>query len=93
MADRPPPMSSRRGFIKGGLFFAVSLAGGLAARAAQGDELITEIQDWNRYPGDGVDKRPYGTPSRFEKHVMRRDVSWLSQRSTVVEMRSAASPR
>jgi sulfane dehydrogenase subunit SoxC len=28
--------------------------------------------------GEGVDARPYGTPSAFEKHVVRRDVSWLT---------------
>ena len=65
---------------------AASLAGaGLAASAlplraqeAKPDPLITEVQDWNRYLGEGVDKRPYGTPSPFEKHIVRRDVSWLT---------------
>lgn len=50
----------------------------LRAEAPAPDPLITEVQDWNRYLGEGVDKRPYGTPSRFEKHVVRRDVSWLT---------------
>jgi len=84
-----PPMSSdpktepldRRRFLG-----AASLAGaGLAASAlplraqeAKPDPLITEVQDWNRYLGEGVDKRPYGTPSPFEKHIVRRDVSWLT---------------
>jgi sulfane dehydrogenase subunit SoxC len=89
-----PPMSSdpqtqkldRRRFLG-----AAGLAGaGLAASAlplraqeataqeAKPDPLITEVQDWNRYLGEGVDKRPYGTPSRFEKHVVRRDVAWLT---------------
>jgi len=40
--------------------------------------LITEIQDWNRYPGDGVDARPYGKPSQFEAHVVRKNVPWLT---------------
>ena len=61
-------------------------AGGLAlgasaARAAspeQPDPLITEIQDAARYLGDGVVARPYGNPSKFEKHVIRRDVEWLT---------------
>ncbi len=65
---------------------AAGLAGaGLAASAlplriqeAKPDPLITEVQDWNRYLGEGVDKRPYGTPSPFEKHIVRRDVSWLT---------------
>ncbi|MBN9319938.1 MAG: hypothetical protein J0I28_09660, partial [Caulobacterales bacterium] len=42
------------------------------------DPLITEVQDWNRYLGDGVQKTPYGMPSKFEKNVIRRDVSWLT---------------
>ncbi|WP_332687119.1 sulfite dehydrogenase [Bosea sp. (in: a-proteobacteria)] len=50
----------------------------LRAEAPAPDPLITEVQDWNRYLGEGVDKRPYGTPSRFEKHIVRRDVSWLT---------------
>lgn len=56
------------------------MAGGLASgRAlAAGDPAITEIQDWNRYPGEGVDARPYGTPSEFEGNVVRRSVSWLT---------------
>ena len=40
--------------------------------------MITEIQDWNRYLGEGVDARPYGTPSQYEADVVRRDVSWLT---------------
>jgi sulfane dehydrogenase subunit SoxC len=48
------------------------------ARHRAGDPLITEIQDWNRYLGDGVDARPYGTPSEHEKDVVRRNVEWLT---------------
>jgi sulfane dehydrogenase subunit SoxC len=48
------------------------------AEGAKPDPLITEVQDWERYLGDGVDKRPYGVPSKFEKNVIRRDVSWLT---------------
>src|SRR5215475_8779423 len=49
-----------------------------AADAAKPDPVITEVQDWQRYLGDGIDKRPYGLPSKFEKHVIRRDVPWLT---------------
>ena len=52
--------------------------GASAAGAAKPDPAITEVQDWQRYLGDGIDKRPYGMPSKFEKHVIRRDVSWLT---------------
>lgn len=48
------------------------------AESAKPDPLITDVQDWQRYLGDGVDKKPYGVPSKFEKNVIRRDVPWLT---------------
>lgn len=74
------PLSRRRFLGAAGVAGAGLAASTLPARAQAPapDPLITEVQDWNRYLGEGVDKRPYGTPSRFEKHVMRRDVSWLT---------------
>jgi len=76
---KPDPLSRRR-FLGGAAVAGAGLAGtGLAhAEAGKPDPLITEVQDWSRYLGEGVDKRPYGTPSRFEKNVIRRDVSWLT---------------
>ena len=68
---------SRRGFIGAAALAGAGFAA-LPARAQTPDPLITEVQDWNRYLGDGVDQRPYGAPSRFEKHIVRRDVSWLT---------------
>ena len=50
---------SRRGLL-GGLAASGGVAAGLfagRASAAQPDPLITDIQDWNRYLGDGVDSR------------------------------------
>ena len=75
--------SSRRAFLKGGIVGAAAVATGGAAtgEARASDEAITEIQDWNRYPGDGVDARPYGKPSQFEAHVMRKNVPWLTSDS------------
>lgn len=76
---KPDPLSRRR-FLGGAVVAGAGLAGTGLARAEAGkpDPLITEVQDWSRYLGEGVDKRPYGTPSRFEKNVIRRDVSWLT---------------
>ncbi|MBA4222850.1 MAG: sulfite dehydrogenase [Methylobacterium sp.] len=75
-----PDALSRRRFLGGAAVAGAGLAGAGAVRAEAGkpDPLITEVQDWSRYLGEGVDKRPYGTPSRFEKNVIRRDVSWLT---------------
>ncbi|MEZ5832381.1 MAG: sulfite dehydrogenase [Dongiaceae bacterium] len=46
--------------------------------AAADDPAIIEVQDWNRMLGDGVDARPYGSPSKFESGVVRRNVPWLT---------------
>jgi sulfane dehydrogenase subunit SoxC len=79
MTSNARPGASRRAVLKGGLMGAAALAGGAAgSRAAASESVITEIQDWNRYPGDGVDARPYGTPSPFEAHVVRKNVPWLT---------------
>lgn len=79
-APEDSTLASRRSFLKTSLLGGAAVAGGLASgRAlAAGDPAITEIQDWNRYPGEGVDARPYGTPSESEGHVVRRSVAWLT---------------
>lgn len=78
--SKTEPLDRRRFLGAAGLAGAGLAAASLPLRAqeAKPDPLITEVQDWNRYLGEGVDKRPYGTPSRFEKHIVRRDVSWLT---------------
>ena len=72
--------ASRRQFLKAGLAGGVAAAAGSVAGSAlaAGDPAITEIQDWNRYSGDGVDAHPYGKPSQFESEVIRRNVAWLT---------------
>ncbi|MGL4637207.1 MAG: sulfite dehydrogenase [Beijerinckiaceae bacterium] len=73
--------SSRRRFLKGAGLAGASAALATVARAAppeKPDPLITEIQDWNRSLGPGVDAAPYGKPSPFEKGVVRRNVPWLT---------------
>ena len=72
---------NRRKFLgAAGLAGAGAALGAMPAMAegAKPDPLITDVQDWNRYLGDGVDKKPYGVPSKFEKNVIRRDVPWLT---------------
>ena len=73
---------NRRRFLGGaGLAGAGAVLSAIPAVAGEGvkpDPVITDVQDWQRYLGDGVDKRPYGMPSKFEKNVIRRDVSWLT---------------
>ena len=77
----------KQGFQKRQPAAAAFLGAGLAlggaaiagkARASEGEAAILEKKDWNQYLGDGVDARPYGHPSEFEKSVVRRNVAWLT---------------
>ncbi len=69
--------TSRRAFLKGGAaVMAGSVAG--AATAQSADPLITEVQDWASFTGDGVDATPYGLPIEHEADVIRRNVPWLT---------------
>ena len=69
--------ATRRSFLRGS---AAMVAGGAASTAmADGpDPLITEVQDWASYTGEGVDETPYGLPIEFESDVIRRNVPWLT---------------
>ena len=70
---------SRRQFLAG-----AAIAGGAAATStlahaqAAPDPAITELQPWQQYLGPGVDAAPYGVPSQYEAHVVRRNVPWLT---------------
>lgn len=79
-SHRDDPAPSRRRFLGGAALAGAGLvtAGSARAEAGKPDPLITDVQDWNRYLGEGVDKHPYGVPSRYEKNVVRRDVPWLT---------------
>lgn len=72
--------TSRRGFLKAGLIAGgATVVGATPALAApKGDPAILDMQPWTNQLGDGVDARPYGTPSQFEAHVRRRNVAWLT---------------
>ncbi|MEX3008129.1 sulfite dehydrogenase [Hoeflea sp. TYP-13] len=86
MSDQPMDKTDlnadRRRFLRGGITAAGGLAaatlGARTASSATPDPLITEVQEWNQVLGDGVDAAPYGVPSEFEAHVVRRDVAWLT---------------
>ncbi|MCA0422636.1 MAG: sulfite dehydrogenase [Proteobacteria bacterium] len=82
MSDQSTALS-RRGVLRAGLAGAATAAGGAAlaqavASNAKPDPAITEVQDWNRYLGPGVEAAPYGKPSKYEKDVIRRNVPWLT---------------
>ena len=85
MTDRQQPVSgdasrapSRRDLLRGGLVAGGALVAGATAARAESEKVITEVQEWSQVLGEGVDARPYGTPSPFEKNVVRRSVPWLT---------------
>ncbi len=58
---------------------AALLAGAAGSQAAGNSEnLPPNVPDWSKSLGDGVDARPYGVPSEFEKEAVRRHVRWLT---------------
>lgn len=78
MTDDPiRTTASRRQFLKAGLAAGGAAAAATAAHAA-GDPAILEVKPWAQELGEGVDARPYGSPSEFEKEVVRRNVPWLT---------------
>lgn len=70
--------ASRRDFLRSSVAAGGALVAGSAVAHAESDPAITEVQDWARYLGDGVDAAPYGKPSEYEKGVIRRNVPWLT---------------
>ncbi|MGH6679396.1 MAG: molybdopterin-dependent oxidoreductase, partial [Bradyrhizobium sp.] len=75
----PNPVA-RRAFLK----LSAALTGGLALAGAKAGEKAGEQSSppadaaWSQSMGAGVDDRPYGRPSDFEKSVIRRNVPWLT---------------
>ena len=73
--------NSRRSFLRIGGAAAAGAAGailGRAGTAAAGEASPPAEPDWSSAIGSGVVDRPYGSPSEFEKDVIRRDVPWLT---------------
>lgn len=71
----------RRDFLKQGLMLAGgAIAGAAAAGRARADDsnLPPNLPSWSKSLGPGVVTSPYGDPSKFESHVVRRNVPWLT---------------
>ena len=80
MSDDTQKGTTRRGFLGTAAAAGGAVVGAAtAARASGPDPLITEVQDWASSFGDPVDATPYGMPIRFESHVVRRNVEWLTE--------------
>lgn len=75
---RDPP--DRRKFLAVAGLAGAGLAGAPSRSLAQPvpDPAIVNVPDWSKFLGDGVQAKPYGVPSKFEKNVIRRDVEWLT---------------
>lgn len=81
MAQHPPKSSlTRRRFLASAAAGSSALAAtSLGVRAAGNPEnLPPNVAEASKILGEGVDARPYGTPSEFEKDVVRRHVRWLT---------------
>jgi sulfane dehydrogenase subunit SoxC len=79
-ASASQPSASRRRFLAAAAGAGALAASGRGANAAGGNpkNLPPNVPEWTRTLGDGVAVRPYGQPSKFENHVVRRDVAWLT---------------
>ncbi|MEE9595788.1 MAG: sulfite dehydrogenase [Acidiferrobacterales bacterium] len=78
---RKLPVAERRNFLKTGIALAGgTLVGSALTRAANASEanLPPNVPSWTKSLGPGVVTNPYGKPSRFEKHIVRRNVPWLT---------------
>src|SRR5258708_15098843 len=76
--DNDPAVTSRRRFLRegGALMGGAVLAGGVAGRdalaaTANADNLPPNIPEWMKAPGDPMGSQLYGTPSPFEKGVVK----------------------
>lgn len=73
------PSKDRRNFLKNG----IKLSSGLAAittstKLLANNNLPPNVPSWSKTLGTGVVSNPYGSPSNFESHVIRRTVPWLT---------------
>jgi sulfane dehydrogenase subunit SoxC len=79
VSNRVKPQSpSRRRFLAGAAAIGAGAVTASTAKAAGGDPLITQAQEWAIGHGDGVDATPYGLPTPYESDVIRRNVAWLT---------------
>src|ERR1700740_3475250 len=73
--------ASRRQFLRAGAAIGgAALAGGISgSRAANADNLPPNVPEWMKVPGDPMGSQPYGTPSPFEKGVVKNISKKLPQ--------------
>jgi len=98
--DKGIAPTSRRRFLRqgGALLGGAVVAGGLAGRKALGasessDNLPPNVPEWMKTPGDPMGSQPYGTPSPFEKGVVKNIPKDLSQYLSAITPASRRSIR
>ena len=71
------PIAERRNFLKQGM----TLLGAAGLAAGGGSSLAAappDLPPWSKKLGTGVLTNPYGSPYRYEAHLQRRTVDWLT---------------
>ena len=80
---KDPLQTSRRRFLRdGAVIGGAVVAGGLATNGAIGAEaenLPPNVPEWMKTPGDAMGSQLYGTPSPFEKNVVKNIPKNLKQ--------------
>ena len=82
MTDKKKLISRRSLFSSAAGLGALALTTkSLLAKEANKKNLPPNVPEWTEALGEGVDVNPYGMPSEFESHVVRRNVEWLTASS------------
>lgn len=72
--------AGRRDFLRKSFLAAgAALAAPIAARAAEGDPAILNLPSWTTTLGLPVAMNPYGQPSKYESHLLRRESPGLTR--------------
>ncbi|SFG95334.1 sulfite dehydrogenase [Neptunomonas qingdaonensis] len=76
-------INERRDFLRKGVMTVGGLAATFSATQAIADtsNLPPMEPKWSKMLGHGVVEFPYGQPSQYESHVVRRTVPWLTAES------------
>ena len=70
----------RRDFLRKSFLTAgAAVAAPFAARASEGDPAILNLPEWTTSLGQPVATRPYGTPSKYESQLLRRESPGLTR--------------
>jgi len=69
--DHDGARTSRRGFLSGSAALGTAVLAGVTDARAGADNLPPDVPEWMKVPGDPTGGQLYGTPSPFEKNVVK----------------------